>query len=356
MVFSPQFCLLRGPRCWVFPSPPGTVHLLDPALPCLAFWSCASLQHLLLWWCWSAAWPGTGVHFCTMLWKVCRALTVHAHVPHSEPGFLHTHVVARELARSWHWQQPPEQPGGSRNPGSKGRRLLWLQPELACLKLAQDFPTRPWLARSLKAFLSVESDTGWWQPVINKDTNPPYATRGCLTALLGSCSTTRHVTTNQLGPIMKASLMLASTCLFALLGRSWRDEWLLCSRRAGSWAGGECVVCGWSTASTSSMGCLCSGMCLLGTDEPQCPARSVACAPRCRMRGHPPPGLQLHLHPHPQLLPLPCCCGSTDVCPVPPQLLTTGRKRGGRERSEGLLLKAASWIFSHYMKISRVCK
>lgn len=109
---------------------------------------------------------------------------------------------------------------------------------LLCLKLAQDFPTRPWLTRSLKGFLSVESDTGCWKPIINKDTNPPYATRGCLTALLGSCSTTRHVTTNQLGPIMKASLMLASTCLFALLGWSWRDEWLLCSTRAGSWSGG----------------------------------------------------------------------------------------------------------------------
>lgn len=87
---------------------------------------------------------------------------------------------------------------------------------LLCLKLARDFLTRPWPTRSLKAFLPVESDTGWWQPVINKDTNPPYATRGCLTALLGSCSTTRRVTTNQLGPIMKASQMLASACLLAL--------------------------------------------------------------------------------------------------------------------------------------------
>lgn len=152
---------------------------------------------------------------------------------------------------------------------------------------------------------------------------------------------------------MKASLMLASTCLLALLGWSWGDEWLLYGTRAGSGSGSA-----WYTAeaqpahqawSVSALGCL------LGMDEPQCPAQSVACSPRCRMRRHPPSGLQHVLHPHLQLLPPPCCCGSTSMYAqyLLSCLLWVGK---GEEGKRGLLHKAASWIFSHYMKISRVCK
>lgn len=146
---------------------------------------------------------------------------------------------------------------------------------------------RPWLTRSLKAFLSADCDTGQWQPVISNDTNPLNATRGYLTTFVGSCSTTRRVITNQLGPIMKASLMLASTCFCSSLDWSWRDEWLLCNTQAGSWSGG--ARCWAEAAAVLSVRCLCSGICVLGTDEPHCHASapSVALTPRCGMRKHP---------------------------------------------------------------------
>lgn len=240
-------------------------------------------------------WPGTGVPFFMMLWNVCHALIVRTHV--------HTHAPLWWARVSTCWLQDRQVAGlGSKTlwhpegralqepqRGRKGRRLLWLQPELAFLETVTDFPMRPWLTRSLKSFLSAERDTGWWQPVINSDTNPPYATRGCLTALVGSCSTTRHVTTNQLGPIMKASLMLASTCLFASLGWSWRDEWLLCNARAQP----PCRAWG-----IHALGYICSSHSQMWDEEA-------------------PPGPQHHLPPHPQLLSPPCCCSSTNICPVP---------------------------------------
>lgn len=78
---------------------------------------------------------------------------MHAHLSHSEPGFLLAHVVARELASSWHWQQPLWQPEGSRNPGSKGRRLLWLQPELTLLEAGTRFSNEALTDQELKGFL-----------------------------------------------------------------------------------------------------------------------------------------------------------------------------------------------------------
>lgn len=260
ITFPPCFCLLRDPRCWVLPSPPGTVHLLDSVLPC---WCFGAVPHYSIRCCRDVhqqrgqalgCIPAQCFETPAMLWvciPTCLAVSQGSCMPMWWP-------------ESWQVAGIGRSPRGSqRGAGTLIARAggcCGYSLSLLCSKLAQDFPTRPWLTRSLKAFLSVESDTGWWQPVINKDTNPPYATRGRLTALLGSCSTTRHVTTNQLGPIMKASLMLASTCLFTLLGWSWRDEWLLCSTRAGSWSGSAWCAAEAQPAhrarSVSALGCV----------------------------------------------------------------------------------------------------
>lgn len=91
--------------------------------------------------------------------------------------------------------------------------------------LVWDFRARPWLTRSLKALLS---STSTQQCITNDRTNSSYVTREWLTVFVGGYSTPRRVTTNQLGPIMKASLALASTRLLRLWDWSWGDEWLLC--------------------------------------------------------------------------------------------------------------------------------
>lgn len=61
----------------------------------------------------------------------------------SEPGFL----VATELALAAATAE------GSRNPGSKARRLLWLQPELALLEAATRFSNDALADQELKGFL-----------------------------------------------------------------------------------------------------------------------------------------------------------------------------------------------------------
>lgn len=164
IIFPPWFFLLRDTGCCMFP-----FHTRNSAFP----WYCVALLSFQVMFvavphystCCRHSfhqWRGQA-HFFTMLWNVCSALPVrtHAHASLARQDFC----FGRSLAVA----ADPAAAGGERGArccrdcsmvegagGCWGYRL-----SLRSLKLAQDFPMRPWLTRSLRAFLSAV----WHRPV-----------------------------------------------------------------------------------------------------------------------------------------------------------------------------------------------